>query len=109
MKNRLRGQNTYFNLDKIVQNENYRMLCFYSDLPYLSLTDTVITNITQGSQAIYSKCTPFNTLKIIRNKEPRKNTPCHSERVHFFSDHTLGGQYCQICTVHAVECSQGYT
>jgi hypothetical protein len=44
MKNRLRGQNTYFNVEKIVQNENYRMLCFSSDLPYVSLTDTDCDN-----------------------------------------------------------------
>lgn len=76
----------------------------------------MITNTTQGSQAIYSKFTPFSTSIIIRNKEsiiirnkePRKNTPCHSEHVYifFFNDHTLGGQYCEICTVHAVEFSQ---
>lgn len=86
--------------------------CCVSILTFLMchwLILTVITNTTQGSQAIYSKCTPFNTLKIIRNKEPRKNNR-HSEHVYiFFSDHTLSGQYCQICTVHAVECSQSYT
>jgi hypothetical protein len=61
--------------------------CCVSILTFLMchwLILAMITNTTQGSQAIYSTCTPFSTSKIIRNKEPTENTPCHSEHVYIF-------------------------